>query len=85
MTVDLWCLGVLTYELLTGKSPFYHLSRKQTMKRILNVQTDSITFPESMSSQAIDFIQKLVRKNPAERMKASDALRHPFLSSAEDL
>jgi serine/threonine protein kinase len=37
MTVDLWCLGVLTYEVLTGKAPFYHISRKETMKKILNV------------------------------------------------
>lgn len=37
MSVDLWCLGVLTYELLVGKAPFYHISRKETMKRILNV------------------------------------------------
>jgi aurora kinase len=28
MTVDLWCLGVMTYELMTGKAPFYHISRK---------------------------------------------------------
>lgn len=38
MTVDLWCLGVMTYELMTGKAPFYHISRKETMKRIKNVQ-----------------------------------------------
>jgi serine/threonine protein kinase len=37
MTVDLWCLGVMAYELLTGKAPFYNVSRKETMKRILNV------------------------------------------------
>lgn len=49
MSVDLWCLGVLTFELLTGKAPFYHLSRKETMKKILNVQTEAIVFPETMS------------------------------------
>lgn len=28
MSVDLWCLGVLAYELMVGKAPFYHISRK---------------------------------------------------------
>ena len=39
MTVDLWCLGVMTFELMTGKAPFYHISRKETLKRIKNVRT----------------------------------------------
>lgn len=64
MSVDLWCLGVLTFELLTGKAPFYHLSRKETMKKILNVESESIVYPESMSTQAVDFIDKLIRKDP---------------------
>lgn len=37
MSVDLWCLGVLAFELLVGKAPFYHISRKETIKKILNV------------------------------------------------
>lgn len=35
--VDIWAIGVLAYEMLVGKAPFYHISRKETMKSILNV------------------------------------------------
>ena len=71
MSVDLWCLGVLTFELLAGKAPFYHISRKETMRKIINCEIEAVTYPESMSSQAIDFIEKLILKNPEHRMKAS--------------
>jgi hypothetical protein len=46
----------MTYELLTGKAPFYHMSRKETVKKILNVETQCITYPDSMSPEAVDFI-----------------------------
>lgn len=77
-------MGVLTYELLAGKAPFYHLSRKETMRKIINCEQESVTYPETMSQQAIDFIERLIRKNPEERMKASDALKHKFLLQIEE-
>lgn len=82
MSVDLWCLGVLAFELMVGKAPFYHISRKETMKKILNVQNENIVYPESMSEIAKDFIENLVKKNPLERLKAESALDHPFLRNA---
>lgn len=27
-SVDIWCLGVLAYEIMVGKAPFYDRSRK---------------------------------------------------------
>jgi serine/threonine protein kinase len=80
MSVDLWCIGVLAYELLVGKAPFYHISRKETMKKIMNVDSDQLQFPENISSSAVSFIQNLLKKQPEERMTADALLRHPYLA-----
>ena len=37
LKVDLWCLGILTYELLIAKVPFHNESRKETIRKIINV------------------------------------------------
>jgi len=36
-SVDIWCIGVLTYELLTGRAPFESDHRNVVMEKILNV------------------------------------------------
>ena len=35
--VDLWCIGVLCYELLVGNPPFESASHNETYRRILKV------------------------------------------------
>jgi serine/threonine protein kinase len=84
MSADLWSLGVLTFKLLTGNSPFYQWNKKKTRKMILNFENKSLAFPESISPRARNFIERLIRKNPSERMKVYEALRHPLFEGVED-
>ncbi len=55
-TVDLWCLGVLTYEFLVGKPPFENDDTTQTYSRIVEVK---YTFPDHVSELARDFVSKV--------------------------
>eukprot|EP01083_Nonionella_stella_P269066 910079_1 len=36
-SVDVWAIGILTYEFLVGRPPFEHASQKETYRRISNV------------------------------------------------
>lgn len=75
-SVDIWTVGVLTYELATGNAPFYHKDRKKQSMNIVNV---SIQYPDYLSPEIIDFITKLLQRNPADRMKLQEALEHPWI------
>nr|CUU98573.1 hypothetical transcript [Hymenolepis microstoma] len=78
---DMWAIGVMTYILLSGISPFAGDSQVETFQNILEC---SVTFDReefaNVSLEAQDFITRLLRKNPRKRDTASDCLRHPWVS-----
>ncbi|XP_038624894.1 aurora kinase C-like isoform X2 [Tachyglossus aculeatus] len=74
--VDLWCIGVLCYELLVGSPPFESCSPNKTYNRITQVD---LKFPPSVPAGAQDLISKLLRHNPAERLPLARVLDHPWV------
>jgi serine/threonine protein kinase len=54
--VDIWCLGVLCYEMLVGRPPFETEGHEETYRKIRAVE---IKFPEFVSPSAIDFMSKV--------------------------
>ncbi|XP_054165389.1 aurora kinase C-like [Oppia nitens] len=77
-TVDLWCLGVLTYEFLVGKPPFENDDTKLTYSRIVEVK---YTFPDHVSELARDFIHRLLQRKPSDRMPLSEAKNHKWITT----
>ncbi|XP_055879568.1 ribosomal protein S6 kinase alpha-5-like isoform X3 [Biomphalaria glabrata] len=89
--VDWWSLGVLTYELLTGASPFTVDGEKNSQSEISKrIQKCNPPYPETFSREVKDLIQRLLTKDPSKRLgskSAEDVKRHPFFNSLnwEDL
>ncbi|MES1908779.1 MAG: hypothetical protein MHM6MM_001653 [Cercozoa sp. M6MM] len=74
--VDIWALGVLTFELITGSPPFETSGHKETYKRIAQVD---LKLPELMSENAKSFISGLLKHNADERMSLEQVPDHPFI------
>ncbi|KAF3905523.1 hypothetical protein AA313_de0201864 [Arthrobotrys entomopaga] len=78
--VDMWSLGVITYTLLCGYSPF----RSETLPELIDECSQGrVIFHErywkGVSPEAKGFIGELLQPNPNERLTSSEALRHVWL------
>ncbi|XP_072742468.1 uncharacterized protein [Anoplolepis gracilipes] len=83
LAADMWSLGVTTYVLLTGFSPFGGETDQETFQ---NISLGDVDFPEELfedvSVQAKDFVAKLLVLDPSARMTAKQCLRHDWLRGA---
>lgn len=77
---DLWSLGVITYMLLSGCPPFHGRTPEEIHQSTLTAQAE---FSERrfrhVSPIGIDFMQRLLNKNPDLRMTSDQALAHRFI------
>lgn len=74
--VDIWTVGILCYEFLTGSPPFESQSQGETYTKIRSL---SYNFPSFVGSSARDFISRLLQLLPSNRMKLEDIPKHPWI------
>ena len=77
---DVWSCGIILYILLSGLPPFQGKNNKETFKLIeeCNLKFDDHKW-KKISEEAKDLVKKCLEKDVNKRIKAIDALRHPFI------
>ena len=82
---DEWACGVLMYILLCGQPPFIGDYEEEIFEKIKACEYD-FSHPafKKVSKNCKDLIKKLLEPKKQQRIKASDALKHPFFTESFD-
>ncbi|XP_015180266.1 PREDICTED: muscle M-line assembly protein unc-89 isoform X4 [Polistes dominula] len=80
---DMWSLGIITYILLSGISPFRGVNDRETLSKIRQGVWDFDDRWKNISNEAKDFIRNLLVYNVDKRMDVKSALKHPWLEYAD--
>lgn len=64
-SVDLWAFGILLYEILCGRTPFYSRNREEVYSKIEN---GALRFPRNLSQDVVSLIRGLLDRNPNTRL-----------------
>ncbi|KAI0160148.1 kinase-like domain-containing protein [Xylariaceae sp. FL1272] len=80
--VDIWAMGVITYFLLCGYTPFDRDSDFEEMQAILNADYSfqPTEYWRGVSDHAKEFIRRCLTVDPNKRMTAHEALSHAFVT-----
>ncbi|XP_056663531.1 striated muscle preferentially expressed protein kinase isoform X4 [Monodelphis domestica] len=79
---DIWGVGVLTYIMLSGRSPFYEPDPRETEARIVGGRFDAFLLYPNTSQSAALFLRKVLSVHPWSRPSLQDCLAHPWLQDA---
>lgn len=80
---DLWSVGTVLYEMVSGKPPFRASNHVELLRKIENAQ-DQIRFPKEVqvSPELKGLIRALLKRSPVERLNFENFFNHAVVTGA---
>jgi serine/threonine protein kinase len=78
LKVDIWCLGVILYELLHCKTPYFGLNLDDLHN---SIKTRSIELREDLTDETKELLKRMLSVDPDQRLSIDDVLGHPAITN----
>jgi len=76
--LDIWCLGILLYELIHKRTPY---NAKNVMQLQREIRTQTISYKQGINPEFKAIIEQCLNSNPQNRPSAQQLLANPFLQN----
>ncbi|KAB1208446.1 Mitogen-activated protein kinase kinase kinase A [Morella rubra] len=77
--MDIWSLGCIVVEMVTGTPAWWQCLDQETLMFRLAILHETPRIPENLSEDGKDFLRKCFARDPTERWTAQMFLDHPFV------
>lgn len=79
---DIWSLGIMVIEMIDGEPPFFNEPPLQAMRRIRDMPLPKLKNFHKLSPNLVNFLERMLVRDPNKRASAMELLQHPFLRLA---